>query len=125
VIEAKIDAQEGDSQLEDYDEWIEKELGHQGNVWRVFLTPDGRPAETSTIWPPLSFLELACILRAELPQLQDRPGYHFLRYYLTGVLKDVYRWNLPVHDPAHAVDAYGFLHYLRSIRARFSKGAHA
>jgi len=44
VIEAKIDAWEGEDQLSKYDDWIESNTQTE-EVVRVFLTPDGRQPE--------------------------------------------------------------------------------
>src|SRR3972149_3647246 len=86
VIEAKIDAEEGEEQLSQYDDWLEP-CPQSTEVIRVFLTPDGRAPRTNRAewkWKVLSFVDLASVFRRVLPDLQDTPGYHFLRYYLTG-----------------------------------------
>jgi hypothetical protein len=111
VLEAKIDADEGDEQLSQYDDWLEG-YSSSAEVVRVFLTPDGRgPATSSADWRPLTFVELAGVFR-RVPGLQDRPGYHFLRYYLTGVLRDVCR--LPVPISPDCANPYAAVDYLRS-----------
>jgi len=113
VIEAKIDAEEGEKQLALYDEWIEEHPGPT-EVLRVFLTPDGRKAKTSSAgWQPLTFLELAGILRRASAGLQNKPGYHYLRYYLTGVLKDICGIPLPISSTSP--NPYQALHYLHSV----------
>jgi hypothetical protein len=82
VIEAKIDAEEGEDQLSLYDDWLAL-YQQPTEVLRVFLTPDGRKPQTSSAeWQILSFLDLASVFR-RVSGLQDKPGYHFLRYYLT------------------------------------------
>jgi hypothetical protein len=113
VIEAKIDAEEGEEQLSLYDEWLEEQDPQPGKILRVFLTPDGRDAGTSTVeWRAMSFLELASILR-RVPGLQDKAGYHFLRYYLTGVLRDV--CGLPVPVSPECQNPYAAVGYLQSM----------
>ncbi len=122
VIEAKVDANEGEQQLRKYDKWIRKNR-HGRAVFRVFLTAEGRKPETSDEeWMPMSFLHLACIFRAVYKSLEHQPGYHFLRYYLTGVLKDVCRWSLPVRDSASCEDPYSFVEYLKAVYASIRKG---
>ncbi len=50
VIEAKIDAEEGDEQLAFYDDWIERNRADR-EVFRLFLTPNGRePQSHSAHW---------------------------------------------------------------------------
>jgi PD-(D/E)XK nuclease superfamily protein len=124
VIEAKIDAWEGERQLARYDEWIEAHAGNR-RALRVFLTPDARASATACEeWTALSFLRLACILRGAFKDLQDKPGYHFLRFYLTGVLKDICRWSIPVGDPDHCADPYGVVEYLKTVQATKKGNAH-
>ena len=107
VIEAKIGAEEGDEQLSQYDDWLDR-CPQPTEVIRVFLTPDGREARTSSAeWQVLRFVDLASVFR-RVSGLQDTPGYHFLRYYLTGVLRDIYGLPVPVlsdcKNPYTAVD---------------------
>lgn len=110
VIEAKIDAEEGDEQLAQYDKWIAKNA-HSTNVLRVFLTPDGRKNQTgSEMWQELSFADLTRVFRLA-SGLHDKPGYHFLRYYLTGVLRDICKLSIPVG--AHCEDPYTIADYLQ------------
>jgi hypothetical protein len=113
VIEAKIGAGEGDEQLARYDQWLETGPPNV-EVVRVFLTPDGREPETgSAEWTPLSFLSLASLFRRVSSGLQDRPGYHFLRYYLAGVLRDV--CGLQVRVSSDCGNPYAAVEYLRSV----------
>jgi hypothetical protein len=96
AIEAKIDADEGQEQLSQYDQWLNEQTVDR-DVIRVFLSPDGRSSRTSSAeWFPLSFANLAGVFRKEILGLRDKPGYHFLRYYLTGVLRDVCRLPVPI-----------------------------
>ena len=47
--------------------------------------------------------------------LADRPGYHFLRYYLAGVLQDVCGWgHMATLD---AADPYALFTYLKTVLA--------
>ena len=113
MIEGKIDAGEGEDQLARYDEWVERRTPADHTL-RVFLTADGREARTSSEgWQSLSFLELATVFRRTVTELRDRPGYHFLRYYLTGVLRDV--CGVPVPVSADCADPYAAVEYLRSV----------
>lgn len=59
VIEAKIGAAEGEDQLAKIEDWIE-DGADDSKVLRVFLTPNGRAAETGEDeWLALSFPEIA------------------------------------------------------------------
>jgi PD-(D/E)XK nuclease superfamily len=115
AIEAKIDADEGDKQLARYDEWINaNRLGR--DVFRVFLTLTGRrPEAEGSEWTPMSYLELVRVFREQYPLLRDCPGFHFLRFYLTGVLKDICRWKVPVPAPEACNDTYGVVSYLKTV----------
>jgi hypothetical protein len=117
AIEAKIDAGEGDNQLERYDEWINAHSAGR-EVFRVFLTPSGRGSGAEgTDWLPMSYLDLVRVFRKQYPQLRDRHGFHFLRYYLTGFLKDICRWNVPVAVPDTCDDPYGMVSYLKTVHS--------
>ena len=66
VIEAKIDAEEGEEQLSRYDKClVEFDRRPATEVLRVFLTPDGREP-SSAEWKALSFLDLASVFAALL-----------------------------------------------------------
>lgn len=111
VIEAKIDAWEGVDQLARYDAWLKVHAADR-DCLRILLTPDARNAASATEdWRCLSYLELVLSFRSVFEQLQEAPGYHFLRYYLAGVLRDVCRWPLPI--TADTDDLYGLLDYLK------------
>lgn len=112
VIEAKIDAEEGEEQLSVYDDGLAF-YPQPAEVLRVFVTPEGRePRTRSAEWKTLSFLDLASVFR-RATGLQDRPGYHFLRYYLTGVLRDV--CGLPVPISSDCENPYAAVDYLQSV----------
>jgi hypothetical protein len=120
AIEAKIDAAEGDQQLEKYDEWIDAHRGDRA-AYRVFLTPEGRRPEAAD-WIPMSFLDLVRVFRKPYLQLRERPGFHFLRFYLTSVLKDICRWKIPLGDTEACEDPYGVVDYLKTAQSS-SQGA--
>jgi hypothetical protein len=113
IVEAKIDAEEGEDQLSLYEESLEADSEAQ-EVIRIFLTPDGRQPQTgSADWRAVSYLELASVFRRVLPDLKDKPGYHYLRYYLTGVLKDI--CGLPSDISASCANPYVAVEYLHSL----------
>lgn len=114
VIEAKIDAWEGNDQLSRYDDWL---LRHRADreILRVFLTPDGRKATTSDEeWVPLSFPQLVQIFRKVYDNLREAPGFHFLRFYLAGVLQDVCRLPRNFKVTEDCPDPYFLLSYLKT-----------
>ena len=112
MIEAKINAEEGEEQLSRYDNWL-KQYFESTEVHRIFLTPNGRePRTSSSKWHALSFVELASVF-GRVPGLQGTPGYHFLRYYLTGVLRDI--CGLPVPLTSDCKNPYLAVDYLRSV----------
>jgi hypothetical protein len=106
------EAAEGEEQLSLYDDWLEYHP-QPAAALRVFLSPNGRQPKTSSAkWRVLSFLNLASIFR-QAAGLQDKPGYHFLRYYLTGVLRDV--CGLPVPISSDCENPYAAVDYLQSV----------
>lgn len=112
LIEAKIDASEGTRQLERYEKWL-KEHAYDHLVFRMLLSAEPRAPESGQDdWTNLTFLDLACLFRGRFGDLAARPGYHFLRFYLCGILRDVCRWSLPLRDLEDCNDPYGFVQYL-------------
>ncbi len=113
VIEAKIDAEENEEQLSKYDDWLDRYPQHT-EVLRVFLTPNGRAPRTgSAEWQVLSFVDLAGVFR-RVSGLQNTPGYHFLRYYLTGMLRDI--CGCPASISADCENPYTAVDYLKTVR---------
>jgi hypothetical protein len=116
VVEAKIDASEQPAQLERYERWVETR--HPNAYFLpVFLTPEGKPPETAAgDWMCVSFRSLACSLRRAYSKLdEESPGFHFLRYFVAGILMDVCGWRLPLPPATECTDPYGYLDYLRTV----------
>jgi hypothetical protein len=95
VIEGKIDAEAGETQLSDYNDWVKRHHPDR-KALLVFLTADGLPDEGDGDWHAVSFADLVMILRGGMEELSGAQGYHYLRYYLAGVLRDVCRWPIPL-----------------------------
>ena len=113
VIEAKIDATESDEQLSHYDDWLDQHAQPGMHTLRVFLTPNGRTPKTNLVnWQTISFVELASVFRC-VSGLQDKPGFHFLRYYLTGVLRDVCKMSLDLSSDCK--NPYATIDYLQAV----------
>jgi hypothetical protein len=113
VIEGKIDAEAGERQLRDYAEWVREHHGGREAIL-VFLTADGAAAgDEDGDWHALSFADLIMILREGMEELRQTQGYHYLRYYLAGVLRDVCRWPIPL-DP-RCVNPHQLLDYLGKV----------
>lgn len=114
-IEAKVEAPEGEDQLGKYDRAIRRHAGKFDDIWRIFLTPDGRePATAMDYWEPLSFKKLVKLLTRSFIRLSAAsPGYHFLRFYIVGILSDILGWSLPVTEDTTAV--YQSLDYLKLL----------
>jgi hypothetical protein len=121
TIEAKVDAWEDEGQLDKYDDWLNSHaVGRE--TYRVFLTPNGRlPESGCDEWNALSFLELAQVFRKALRQLIGTPGFHFLRFYLAGVLQDI--CGLPRKVTADAPDPYAVASYLKAVHDSHSGSA--
>ncbi len=121
VIEAKINAWESERQLDKYDEWIDSHAAGR-ETHRVFLTPDGREPESGCDeWTALSFLELVNAFRKVYGGLRQKPGFHFLRFYLAGVLQDV--CHFPCNVGEDAPNPYAVASYLKTVHESRSEGA--
>jgi hypothetical protein len=93
VIEAKIDAPEGKDQLDRYEKAI---YGFNiEDVFCVFLTPNGREAEgkKGRNWHPISFSRIAGRLAVVSRDLKKAPGYYYLRFYVTSIIRDILGWK--------------------------------
>jgi len=113
VIEAKVDAWEGEAQLDKYDEWLRSHAADR-QPYRIFLTPSGRTPDTgSEEWQPLDYLELVQIFRAVYGGLRHAPGFHFLRFYLAGILQDI--CHLPRNLAEDAADPHAVASYLKTV----------
>jgi hypothetical protein len=85
VIEAKIDANEGQAQTDRY----RRDFGKSFPVCTyVYLTPSGTQA-MSAGFTPIRYLELARALLRALPAGREAAGFHYARYFLAGVLEDL------------------------------------
>jgi hypothetical protein len=114
VIEGKIDAEVGERQLLDYAQWVQENHGDREAIL-VFLTADGRASEEEDgKWHALSFADLVMILRDGMEELREMQGYHYLRYYLAGVLRDVCRWPIPLDKDK--VNPHLLLEYLAKVK---------
>jgi len=94
IIEAKIDAGEGEDQCEHYEDHAQLTEEECEQVCFVFLTHDGRQAESTKShgkkWICVSFIELMAMFRPHLTSLRHKPGFEFLRHYMSGVLQELY-----------------------------------
>jgi hypothetical protein len=121
VIEAKVDALESEGQLDKYDEWLDFHAAGR-ETYRVFLTPDGdAPEGGCDEWKALSFRALVQIFRTVYDRLRLAPGFHFLRFYLAGVLQDI--CGFPRNIAEDAADPYAVASYLKKVLESHSEGA--
>jgi hypothetical protein len=119
AIEAKIDAWEGENQLAKYDKWLDQ-YARGRRLLRIFLTVHGKAPEGGDKWKPLSFLELARVLRGPYPALKGTEGFEFLRLYLAGVMQDICGYK-PLHAET-AADPFSVAAYLKTVRESPTKG---
>jgi PD-(D/E)XK nuclease superfamily len=98
LIEAKIDAREGSNQLDRYARyaqiWQKENPG--GKIFRLYLVRDKQHRESPMGWKVLDYKELVSIFLSASRGKTEAPGYFMLRYYLTGVLKEVMEWPMPI-----------------------------
>jgi len=114
VIEAKIDAPEGKDQLNRYEMAINRH--NIEDVFHVFLTPNGREAEGNTgiNWHPVSFSRIAGRLAVVSRDLKKTPGYYFLRFYITSIIRDILGWK-----KIEESNPYQLLSYLDQMKGEF------
>lgn len=95
IVEAKVNADEGEDQCARYEKQCHARIASSDQHALVFLTPKGLKPKTGTsaYWEPCTFIRLMAQFRTQLPRLADKHGFHILRHYMTGVLKDFYQLN--------------------------------
>src|SRR6266446_2700072 len=119
-MEAKVGASEGDQQLDRYNKEIARYEKNGFLILRVFLSPQGtKPEGGKEKWKRMSFSELARAFWGASHSIKSKPGYHFLQYYITGVLKDVL--GLPVGQATKQENRYELLRFLKEVNAAKSR----
>jgi hypothetical protein len=89
VVEAKVNAEEGEEQLKRY----ERECSKDTKL--VFLTPDGRkPKTTKNLerWKCISWQEIALNLinyMETLKNKESKTGFHLLKYFTAGIIREI------------------------------------
>lgn len=86
-VEVKVDAPEGDRQLDRYAVALRGAAGSASNRWLVFLTVD--PKSTTSTSFPYRHVSFVDIVRALIPVASEQltPGHQFLRMYLKAVAR--------------------------------------
>ncbi|MHB8252155.1 MAG: PD-(D/E)XK nuclease family protein [Acidiferrobacter sp.] len=116
MIEAKIRAPEDAKQRLRYDQyarhWQQQHVG--GQVFKVYLVPGAsenkakeKGAQQPGDWVRLDYKDVVDLFWERGGAHQGCAGYEFLRYYLTGILKDVLEWPIPLAAdciPYEAID---------------------
>lgn len=95
IVEAKIDAGEGEDQCDRYEKQCHERVVSSDLHAFVFLTPNGLKPKTGSVrsWKPFTFIRLMALCRKQLHLLTAKPGFNVLRHYMTDVLKDLYQLN--------------------------------
>jgi len=90
VIEAKINAEEGEDQLKRYEELCSL------STKLVFLTPDGREPKTTknkNRWKFISWQQIAINLLRFMESFKDKAekpeGFHFLKYFTAAIIREI------------------------------------
>ena len=112
IVEAKITSGEGQDQCARYERQSRKKIAQAHRHALVFLTPDGRHSTTGSRrrWKRFSFTKLMALFKPQLPRLRRRPGFEFLRLYMTCVLKDICDLNCGGLSQQH--DIYSLNEYV-------------
>lgn len=102
LIEAKVNAEEGEEQLARY----EREC--KSCEILVFLTPDGRKPKTAkkeNRWIPLRWREIAAKLLEYLDtdKAKTAKAYHLLRFFVTSIIRDIDKIDAEENPVATAI----------------------
>ncbi len=118
VIEAKIDAGETKNQLKYIEEFLNIKYKN-AKKFRIFLSrykANPKTAKQIKKWKKLSFEDLVMAFRPEYDNLHNKEGFDFLRLYITGVLKDICNWPIPIKKNNSLVNIYDLIEYLHKIK---------
>lgn len=109
IIEAKINSSEQGNQRARYSRDAEswRRRHKNGRVYRFYLAPKKEGHKASKYWTFLEYEKLVNVLWSAARQRPSAAGYEFLRYYLTGVLKDIMEWPVPIEENKIPYEAIG------------------
>lgn len=99
LVEAKVGAKKEEDQLKRYKQWLAKHrVGRRMKNCDILLVFLSQKKDTDkTLWKNLSYLELVESFSKVLSSNTEKTaGYHFLRYYLAGIMIDILGWPLPI-----------------------------
>ena len=123
VVEAKVESSESDEQLAYYEkeanDWFQKNENNSLEPIEplfVFLSIHGDEGQTvgDKDWITLTFQVLSDLLWTAAKNKKDAPGINILRHYITGILTDMYGWQLPIKpETDNSANIYSILGFLR------------
>ena len=92
AIEAKINAGFGEGQLKKYD----RDLKNKSNkLIKICLTKESlEKTDLPKDWISLTWNDVASILWNAIKGKENRPGYEYVRYYISSIYQDIYQNNV-------------------------------
>lgn len=120
VVEAKVEAGQSNFQLHDYaveaNRWFENDE-HKLKPLLVFLTLNFDEIQNSgdEMWRQVTFKMLSEWLWTSAKSI-NAPGVHLLRHYISGILSDMYGWQLPFKELDTRNDVYSMLGFLCPLK---------
>lgn len=104
AIEAKINAGFGNDQLERYDEDLKNK---SKNLIKICLTKESlEKTDLPEKWISLTWKDVASLLWNAIEKKEDRPGYEYVRYYISSIYQDIYQNNVKYSDIYDFIDDY-------------------
>jgi hypothetical protein len=110
IIEAKVGASFGGSQLARYSECARrwKKENKSGIAHKILLIPDNKKSRNIKGWQVLLFSDLFNTIWKAIKDNADKPGFHYSRFYLTSIYQDVLGLDL---SPEPNCDPYPYLRF--------------
>jgi hypothetical protein len=110
-IEAKVDASEGESQLERYEAYLMSRKDSFNKISRVFLTPEARGTETNLDdWINITFIDILSCIEKSMCHVENKTERSYLALFGASILKDILGIQYPCHDDQYK--KYQLLGYL-------------
>lgn len=90
VIEAKVDADEGERQLERYEKYVLSQSKNYHSIFPVYLTPDSiKNKKAKTKWKFISYEVILTALEQTITDSPDSMERNYLTLFAANILKDI------------------------------------
>ncbi|MFA5731815.1 MAG: PD-(D/E)XK nuclease family protein [Acidithiobacillus sp.] len=95
IIEAKVGASVGATQLTRYSECANKWKSNNpsGMVRKILLIPDNKISDSIKEWRTLYFSSMTKLIWQAIRDEKNKHGYHYARFYVASIYQDILDWE--------------------------------